>query len=491
MKTVVILFILAALYFVIRVPNLTSQPIFADEAIYIRWAQVMKSEPTLRFVSLQDGKTPLFMWLMIPMFKVFADPLFAGRFLSVVSGFATLIGVYLLSRQVFGKQAAFWAGLLYAVVPYTVFFDRMALVDSMLAAFTVWTIFIAVSLLRHPRWDLAMILGYLLGGGLLVKTPAMLNLLALPTSIIGFRFGANYKPKLFRLALTWLVGIGIGLGIYNMLRIGPGFDHLSSRNADYVFSPAELSGRMLDPFIPHLHDIEEWFPKLLTWPILVLTIFGIGMIVIKRHRLGLAIILWLLVPLVLQMAFLKTFTARYILTTIPPLLIMAGFGMSQVINKFKLNAVIKIGLGLVWILPMALYIDHLLIRDISKANLPRNERQGYLEDWTAGYGFPEIAKYLIEQNKKAPIVVATEGFFGTLPDGLYIYLDKANIPIVGTNATISAQIRNSARVKDTYFVANQDGSIQVERVIKVMEFPKYRSPVKNKQGAIVLYKVLP
>jgi len=25
------------------------QPIFGDEAIYIRWAQVMKAEPTLRF----------------------------------------------------------------------------------------------------------------------------------------------------------------------------------------------------------------------------------------------------------------------------------------------------------------------------------------------------------------------------------------------------------------------------------------------------------
>ena len=74
---------LAACYFALRLPNLTLQPIFADEAIYIRWAQVMRAEPTLRFLSLSDGKTPLFMWAMIPFLKVFSDPLFAGRFLSV------------------------------------------------------------------------------------------------------------------------------------------------------------------------------------------------------------------------------------------------------------------------------------------------------------------------------------------------------------------------------------------------------------------------
>ena len=75
---------LAALYFILRLPNLTFQPIFADEAIYIRWAQVMRAEPTLRFLPLFDGKTPLFMWAMIPFLKIFHDPLFAGRFLLII-----------------------------------------------------------------------------------------------------------------------------------------------------------------------------------------------------------------------------------------------------------------------------------------------------------------------------------------------------------------------------------------------------------------------
>ena len=74
------LLILSAAYFLLRLPNLTSQPIFADEAIYIRWAQVMRAEPTLRFISMTDGKTPLFMWVLIPLFKVFKDPFLPADF---------------------------------------------------------------------------------------------------------------------------------------------------------------------------------------------------------------------------------------------------------------------------------------------------------------------------------------------------------------------------------------------------------------------------
>ncbi|MDP3758260.1 MAG: glycosyltransferase family 39 protein, partial [Candidatus Daviesbacteria bacterium] len=243
-KELLILAGLVILYFLLRLPNLTLQPIFADEAIYIRWAQVMRAEPTLRFLPLSDGKTPLFMWAMIPFLKFVQDPLLAGRLLSVVSGFFTLVGVFLLAKRVFNIRSAFWASLLYVITPYTVFFDRMALVDSMLATFTVWVVFFAVWLINSLRLDIAMILGYLLGGAVLTKTPGMLNLFLLPLIIIGFRNKGGSR-NLVRLLILWGVAIIIAIVMYNSLRLGPNFHLLSSRNADYVFSPFELIGRPL------------------------------------------------------------------------------------------------------------------------------------------------------------------------------------------------------------------------------------------------------
>ncbi|HCB23186.1 hypothetical protein A3B42_04790 [Candidatus Daviesbacteria bacterium RIFCSPLOWO2_01_FULL_38_10] len=481
-----------ALFFLLRLPNLTLQPIFADEAIYIRWAQVMRAEPTLRFLPLSDGKTPLFMWAMMPFLKVFEDPLFAGRFLSVVSGFVTLLGVFMLTRKVFNLKAAFWASLLYAIVPYTVFFDRMALVDSMLSAFTVWALYFALWLARSQRLDISMILGFILGGAWLTKTPAVLNLLLLPVSILAFKKTKVEKHAFLKLFLFWAVAIFIALAMYNLLRLGPNFHLLSSRNADYVFSPLELVGRPLDPFIPHFHDISDWFPKLLTLPVLIFLIGGIIEVFMEKNRKGLVVLLWALIPLFLAMVFLRTFTARYLLSSIPLLLIFGGYCIEGIIKYLKKTKALS---GNSFLIPGGLFLllmypatqfNYQLLTNPPPTFLPQEERLGYFEQWTAGYGFKEIARFLIEQKTKGLVVVGTEGFFGTLPDGLYIYLDKSNISVVGSHATISAQVRNAAKDHLTFFVGNKSnlkGSVSGVELIK--EYPKVGS------DATVLYKVVP
>lgn len=500
-KEILILAVLIAIYFLLRLPNLILQPIFADEAIYIRWAQVMRAEPTLRFLPLFDGKTPLFMWSMMPVLKFIEDPLFAGRFLSILSGFATLLGVIALGWKVFGKNAALWAGLLYVITPYTVFFDRMALVDSMLSAFTVWSAYFAIWLVQAVRLDVAMILGFILGGGILTKTPGMVNLLLLPVSLLAFKGNKGdrgNRGRLVKLVLFWVVSICFALVMYNLLRLGPNFHQLSLRNADYVFSPLELVGRPLDPFIPHFRDIADWFPKLLTWPILLIGGIGVIRVIWERNKLGLIVLLWGLIPLLLEMAFLRTFTARYLLSSIPPLLVIAGFGLENLlkkinirntINKFVTN-VIKIIIIIAFISPLALWFDYLLLTNPQNANLPKAERIGYFEDWTAGYGFSEIAQYLVERKKQGPVVVGTEGFFGTLPDGLQIYLDKAGIPIVGSTASISAQLKEATYDNEVYFVANKSRLLEFNDGVKlVKEFPKARSEDGN-QDAIILFEIV-
>lgn len=483
--------ILAVAYFVIRLPNLTLQPIFADEAIYIRWAQVMKSEPTLRFLPLSDGKTPLFMWLMIPFFKVFKDPLLAGRFLSITSGFFTLLGVFFLTKKVFNLKSAFWAVLFYVITPYIVFFDRMALVDSMLSAFTIWIIYFALWLVQNPRLDLAMILGYLMGGAILTKTPGLINILILPLSAIVLK--RENRNSFLGLVLFWGVAIVIALVMYNALRLGPEFNKLSSRNADYVFSPYELKGRLLDPFIPHFHDISDWFPKLLTIPTLLFIGIGIFYSFRKLNSRALVILIWVFIPVLVSMAFLKTFTARYLLASIPPSLIFAGFGLVSLIGRIKMKNLVKILLALVIILPLSLKFDYQLLTNPPPDSLPKAERRGYFEDWTAGYGFKEIASYLIEQKKNGSVVVGTDGFFGTLPDGLHIYLDKANIAVVGSSATISAQLRDSAKEHLTFFVMNKKrlvGGFSEKDAKLIKEYLKAKSLDNSFQDGILFYKVL-
>ena len=178
----------------LRTYNIFSIPIFADEAIYIRWAQVMRAVSSLRFLPLDDGKQPLFMWLMIPFLKVIGDPLLAGRTLSMLAGLGTLTGIFLVTLRLFkNKKTAILAALIYAVSPFTVFFDRMALVDSLLMCFGVWSLYFGILTAQELRLDWAMLAGFALGFAYLTKSPGVFFLLLLPSTLLAGEFRGKDK----------------------------------------------------------------------------------------------------------------------------------------------------------------------------------------------------------------------------------------------------------------------------------------------------------
>ena len=116
-KTIALTVLLLGL--ILRVVSLDKLPVFADEAIYVRWAQVMRAESTLRFLPLSDGKQPLYMWILMPVFKVVSDPLLAGRLLSAILGCFGIFGVGWLAFLLFkNKRLSLMTMLVYAVIPY-------------------------------------------------------------------------------------------------------------------------------------------------------------------------------------------------------------------------------------------------------------------------------------------------------------------------------------------------------------------------------------
>ena len=494
-KETVLLVLILILYFVLRLPNLTYQPIFADEAIYIRWAQIMKSEPTLRFLPLSDGKTPLFMWVMMPVFKIVSDPLLAGRILAVFSGLTTLAGVFLLGLIFFNKRTALLAAFLIAITPYMVFFDRMALVDSMLAAFVIWSIFLSFLLVHYRRIDLAMVLGFFLGAGLLTKTPGMFNVVTAPLAALTLNFSAKGRIKrVLKIFSLFVISILIALAIYNALRLGPGFTSLSSRNSDYVRNPLDLLKNPLDPFMPHLGDIIEWWPLLLGYPVILALVAGLIFGLIQKNRYLIAIFLIGLIPLLVQMALLRTFTARYMLFSIPSFLIVASFGLDRIILYFKKYSNLATILAVLVVLVWPVIFTQKLLFDIENAPLPKNERRGYLEDWTAGTGLREIAAILDNESKKSLIIVGTEGSFGTLPDGLQIYFDKnRNVVFKGGNSTVSAELKEEALKLPTFYVANESRFPKFSENVELLDrFPKaFPKDPKYKPDAMLLFKVTP
>src|SRR3989344_5479332 len=225
------------LYLLTRLYNLTELPIFTDEAIYIRWSQIAKGDANWRFISLTDGKQPSYVWVAMILMRFFDDPLFAGRVVSVMAGFATLIGLFFLGREVFRKV---WVGVvssaLFLIYPMALVYDRLALYDSLVGMFTVWSLFVQVKMVQTLQLHYAFIAALVIGGGMLTKTNAFSSIYFFPITLLLL----TLKPKerlqtFFRWATLGAIMAGIAYLYYSVLRLSPFFRIIDEKNALFVF----------------------------------------------------------------------------------------------------------------------------------------------------------------------------------------------------------------------------------------------------------------
>ncbi len=417
-----ILFVIA-LFLAIRLINLTLLPIFADEAIYIRWAQLIWQKTYYFFIPLSDGKTPLFMWLLAPLLKLGADPLLTGRLLSVISGLATLIGVYFLVKTLFDKKTALVAAILVIFQPFLLFYDRLSIVDSLLTALTVWSFYVTYLLLTKPSIKLGIILGLLAGAVLLTKPSGLLFLLL--NTLLLFLFPLK---KIKTLVKPGVVAAVISLGLYNLLRLSDAFHLINSRSSDYLRSSQEIIHGFTQYFFPTFKVFFSWLVNYLSWPALLMLAVSLFLAVTKPAKKILIFFIWIIIPFLIQVSIGKIIYPRYLLPIIPLVAIILSWGAIQLWQKNKLISLFLVAV----IFTTWLRFDWWLLTNPALAPLDPWERSQYLQQWSAGYGLKEIKDYLNNLPKDKLILVATEGSFGTLPDGLQIFFNQSDhIQILG------------------------------------------------------------
>ncbi len=448
-SSLVVLLLAAAL----RFWNLNSLPIFADESIYVRWSQVMRAESSLRFLPLSDGKQPFYMWSMMPLLKLFTDPLLAGRTLSALAGLGTIAGTALAAWLVFkNHRAVFLASAISATLPFLVFFDRMALVDSLLTMFFIWTFNFAWVSITYSRLDMAMLAGFSAGFAWLTKSPAIFALLLLPTLLL-----LSNRKKIIKSCGLILVTFIIAFSMYQILRLGPEFQMIALRNKDYVFPLWEVLFRHpLDPLKPHLIDVFNFYLYLLTPIGLLLAIWGVFAGQLSHWRTRVILVLWALAPVFAQAAIAKAFTARYILFSVPFVILLIVHALEHIGQRTQKHFLSLAAAGLLII--SSLILDVLFLTRPQSAPMHHNERSGYLEEWTAGYGLKEVSQYLRQAAQSGPVLVGSEGFFGTPFNALQLYLnDVPNVRVIGVGVWIDSvheKLQNSLVDNQVFLVVN-------------------------------------
>jgi len=423
---------IAFITFITRVVNLLAIPIFTDEAIYIRWAQIGLADPAHRYIALTDGKQPLLTWLMYPMLKIFSDPLFAGRFVSVLSGTIAAVGIYFVARKLFDRKVALFSVLLYIISPFFLLYDRLALMDSLLAALGVWSLYLEIVLVTSLRLDAALILGITIGLGTLTKSSAFFYLYLIPASLLLFNFKAKHKLNSL---LKWLglstVSLVIAQLMYNSLRLSPWFYLIRQKNYTFILTVTEFLKSPFALFISNLKGLTEFLFAYLTLPIdIVLIIVLIWSFIQKDKRIA-YLFIWFLVPFLSLAAFGKVVFPRFLLFMTVPLLIIVGWGVTTLTN-FALKRVKILLLLLPLIFAYPLYQSYLIIFSPVTSAIPQTDRNQLLDDWPSGYGVKEVVNYISEKANGGKVVLGTEGTFGLNPAVYEIYLGRnKNVEIHG------------------------------------------------------------
>ncbi len=96
-----------------------------------------------------DGK-PLEAWLPLPLVRLGLHPLTAARGLHVLAGMIGAVLIYQLARKITGCWAAFATGVLFALCPFVVYLQRLALSDILMCAAGIWVLLSAIQFIKRP-----------------------------------------------------------------------------------------------------------------------------------------------------------------------------------------------------------------------------------------------------------------------------------------------------------------------------------------------------
>lgn len=425
---------LSVLYFALHLPGLTALPIFADEAIYIRWAQLIISDwQQYFFFPLNDGKTPLFIWMLIPLLRMIADPLMAGRLLAVLAGWCQMIViVHILRTLKVGLAGQIVGALTTIFAPFWFFHHRMVLMDGWL---TLWISLTTLSLLKLGvrsaktnkfLWFAVAVVS--VWAGLMTKIPFLLSL---PGFLLVPLRHRRVTSALVR-EYSWILGVlAGGTGLFLLLGFSPVFPQLLTRGGDFLLPIGEvLSGRWRET-LPSIPTHLGYFLRYAGWGVMLLAIFGL--LLPGKRRTALIFFCSLLLFSLPIWLLGRVVFPRYLFPGMFYLTVLAGLGAGTLwqwstaaVQTHRRALAIRLLVVILTIQLILTGLQYMVPSWIAPDATPfvSADLGQYLKTWSSGHGLVETMAFLAElrQNTEAGTIrVATEGNFGSLPDGLLLY----------------------------------------------------------------------
>lgn len=444
---------------VLKSLNLLGFPLYLDEGIYISWAHLFSQDPSFAYVSMQDGKTPLFMWLTAYLNNFTHLSIISGRLVSVLAGGITAFAWTCIAFNLFGKKAAIASGIIFLITPYSYFIERMAFVDSLLTSLAglsflfLVLVYQRIEKLNKFDWTLilcAVLSGLFLGLSFVTKTSTVAFLIT-QLIIIGLWIGKFIFQRKFLNASLLLLSSGIFYLVYKELvadlRIGSYrfWENIAEKEHQLTYTNSEIISRVtslggINSYFQSFESVATYFLVYLTG-IFILFLIG-GFLILKKKR-G---YLWLLVYTVVLFSGTllagKVVASRYFYPVVPSMLVIASVGVVELWdrkNKFSRYLV-----GFLLLIPTIQSI-WLLTNPVSFPYA--SHEQSFVSSGISALGLPESIK--IVKDNSLDSVVAINGIWG-VSDGAVISFEESGIKAIKLDNMLLSQELNSGKCEEKF-----------------------------------------
>jgi len=393
--------------------RLLAVPAFEDEGTELRWIwRVIEAGEWLQ--PLADGK-PLEVWPMVPLVRLGLHPLSAMRALNVLAGMAGAVLTYRLARQLCDRRTAFVCGACFAICPFVVYLQRLALAETFLCTAGIWALISVLRFIKFPTTWRAVLVAASLFLVAFCKIPVgFIFLISMPLAFATMPAAERRNllrqpaPRRVFAAHVPVLLLALIVAVVAIVRVrrgqSPGFGLtiLAGEGMGRYQGIAKTIG------VPGISLTGELAAQL-SWPVVVIGGIGIAASLILgdwRQR-------WLVavgaVPM-LGMALLAEFWfPRYLLFTLPPLIVGAVLGWRSLaprVGRFGY----PLELGVLAICAGLLGRQSaLLILNPRAANWSQVDRVQYFEGWGSGYGYREAANFILASPDVPPIIYSLDG----------------------------------------------------------------------------------
>jgi hypothetical protein len=415
---------------------------FLDESTYLRWAHDILEQRTrlALFIPVADfGKQPLFMWLEAAAMGLPVDPLVVGRYIAALAGLASTVGVYLLGHRLGGQRTGLVAALIYAVVPYTLFFDRIGLADGFVGTTTIWSLCVGVVIATLPTDRrrailLGVFMGAMMGAAAWTKST---GLFALPLPLLCLLL-VREPQRISRVGLAFAVGYGVAALLIGLLALVPDAENMIGMTERFALTPAEVLTLPVDRWRINVTAYVSWLltylPGLLIWLAIAAVPWGL---VVRRRETILLLGCWAFLAIPPILTGRDLFVSRYLLSSVFPLLLLAAFlpgwaweqraRVTKGLPQWARTRAIQWGVGIALLLAISapsLAFDRQLLVDPSRAGLVDYDRGDYVSGWPSGYGFMEAVNLIKERAAQydGEMILLTDYSRAQTRDGAVLYL---------------------------------------------------------------------